>query len=52
MSSVNDLFDNALAGNVTAGGGAPNVPLAERLRPQSLTELVGQTHLLGPRMPE
>ncbi len=27
---------------------APPAPLAERLRPQSLEEFVGQTHLLGP----
>ena len=27
------------------------VPLAERLRPQSLAEVVGQQHLLGPGMP-
>ncbi|MDD0840519.1 replication-associated recombination protein A [Curvibacter sp. HBC61] len=27
------------------------VPLAERLRPQSLAEVIGQQHLLGPGMP-
>ncbi|MDR2938493.1 MAG: AAA family ATPase, partial [Prevotellaceae bacterium] len=26
----------------------PNIPLAERLRPQSLDEYVGQQHLVGP----
>ncbi|WP_334153669.1 replication-associated recombination protein A [Tepidimonas sp.] len=29
----------------------PSVPLAERLRPRTLAEVVGQTHLLGPGMP-
>ena len=29
----------------------PNQPLAERLRPRSLGEVVGQQHLLGPGMP-
>ncbi|MDP2029651.1 MAG: replication-associated recombination protein A [Thiobacillus sp.] len=28
-----------------------NAPLAERLRPQSLADVVGQTHLLGPGKP-
>src|SRR4029450_12204948 len=27
---------------------APNAPLADRLRPQSLDEVVGQEHLTGP----
>jgi len=30
---------------------AARVPLAERLRPRTLAEVVGQTHLLGPGMP-
>ena len=30
---------------------APNAPLAERLRPQSLEEVVGQAHLVGPGKP-
>ncbi|MHB1214566.1 MAG: replication-associated recombination protein A [Thiobacillus sp.] len=29
----------------------PNAPLAERLRPHSLDDVVGQTHLLGPGKP-
>ena len=28
-----------------------NIPLAERLRPQTLGEVIGQQHLLGPSMP-
>jgi putative ATPase len=30
---------------------SPTVPLAERLRPQTLGEVAGQQHLLGPGMP-
>ena len=29
----------------------PDAPLAERLRPQTLDEVIGQTHLLGPGKP-
>ncbi|MCR2747001.1 replication-associated recombination protein A [Limnobacter parvus] len=40
----------------TGGEGVPNsvkgsVPLAERIRPSQLAEVVGQTHLLGPGKP-
>jgi putative ATPase len=38
---VNDLFGKA----------EPAAPLAERLRPQSIDEVVGQEHLLGPGKP-
>ena len=30
---------------------SPHQPLAERLRPQSLAEVIGQQHVLGPGMP-
>lgn len=30
---------------------APDAPLAERLRPNSLSDVIGQTHLLGPNKP-
>jgi putative ATPase len=40
MSSVTDLFSRE-----------PQAPLAERLRPQSLDEVIGQSHLLGPGKP-
>ena len=33
---------------VAADGGADDSPLADRLRPQSLDEVIGQRHLLGP----
>jgi len=29
----------------------PHIPLAEQLRPQDLTQVIGQTHLLGPGKP-
>lgn len=35
----------------TAGPGKPTVPLADRMRPQTLEELVGQEHLLAPGKP-
>lgn len=34
-----------------AGGKAPHQPLAERLRPTTLDEVIGQRQLLGPGMP-
>ncbi|MFZ4110574.1 MAG: replication-associated recombination protein A, partial [Polymorphobacter sp.] len=37
-----DLFGDA------AAAPAPNPPLAERLRPRALGEVVGQGHLTGP----
>ncbi|MDP3614128.1 MAG: recombination factor protein RarA, partial [Rubrivivax sp.] len=42
------------AGSATAGTGAgvaSTVPLAERLRPQHIDEVVGQRHLLAPGRP-
>jgi putative ATPase len=33
------------------GGGRPAAPLAVRMRPRTLDELVGQSHLLGPGSP-
>ncbi|HET9701853.1 MAG TPA: AAA family ATPase, partial [Burkholderiales bacterium] len=38
---MTDLFSKAV----------PEAPLAERLRPQKLDEVIGQTHLLGPGKP-
>jgi putative ATPase len=45
-----DLFSSP----ASTSAGAPshsNTPLAESLRPASLDEVIGQTHLLGPGMP-
>jgi putative ATPase len=43
----------ASSGDLFAGGGpgAPHAPLAERMRPRTLADVVGQTHLLGPGKP-
>jgi putative ATPase len=41
MSSASELF----------GAPAPVAPLAERLRPRSIDEVLGQKHLLGPGKP-
>jgi len=48
------LFDDD--GTLPAAAAAPaaplaGIPLAERLRPKSLDEVIGQRHLLGPGMP-
>src|SRR3546814_15768146 len=40
----NDLFSAAPAHR-------PYIPLAERLRPRTLSDVVGQSHLLGPDKP-
>ena len=52
------LFDDDLAGagpvNSPSGvsvAAMPGAPLAERLRPNSLDEVIGQSHLLGPGKP-
>ena len=44
--STPSLFDSP-----AAEAAAGSVPLAERLRPRSLDEVVGQTHLLGEGRP-
>ena len=44
------LFDDAAAAPAGAGGKG-SVPLAERLRPRTLDEVVGQRHLLAPGKP-
>jgi putative ATPase len=45
---VSSLFDEAPAEETAVDPGAP---LAVRMRPRSLDEVVGQQHLLGPRSP-
>lgn len=47
---MSDLFD-ALADDTEGSVKRPRPPLAVRLRPRSLDELVGQQHLLGPGSP-
>lgn len=43
MASSHDLFGSAIA--------STHAPLAERMRPRTLDDVVGQTHLLGPGKP-
>ncbi|UYP68368.1 replication-associated recombination protein A [Thalassobacter stenotrophicus] len=46
-----DLFDTSSPrADSASASGAPR-PLADRLRPQSLSEVIGQTHLLNPEGP-
>jgi len=42
-----DLFDDAQRGARVADD-SPGAPLAERMRPHTLDEIVGQSHLIGP----
>ena len=50
MTAQDSLFDPD-AGSPPAGSAAAQVPLAERLRPRHLDEVIGQAHLLGPGKP-
>src|SRR5947199_1469055 len=43
-----DLFADALPPAAATDAPAANAPLADRLRPTSLSEVVGQEHLTGP----
>ncbi len=61
LARVTDLFGNpdpqqalqaaARTGGSLSGAGHDAVPLAVRLRPRTLDEIVGQQHLLGPGSP-
>ena len=46
FSDVSSLFDEPVEG---AEAVDPGAPLAVRMRPRSLDEVVGQQHLLGDR---
>src|SRR3954451_8224235 len=48
VATVSSLFD---VPDEAAPAVDPGAPLAVRMRPQSLDEVVGQQHLLGPRAP-
>ncbi len=43
-----DLFADELPQNAPPGEVPPHAPLADRIRPRSLDEVVGQEHLTGP----
>ena len=45
---MSSLFDEPAP---EVSGVDPGAPLAVRMRPRSLDEVVGQSHLLGPRAP-
>ncbi|MEO6225830.1 MAG: replication-associated recombination protein A [Sphingomicrobium sp.] len=45
---MTDLFTDPQAPASAAAAAAANAPLADRLRPNSLDEIVGQEHLTGP----
>ena len=51
MCSGNEMQGSELQGNDLFGKVRPLAPLAEKLRPASLDEVVGQKHLLGPGKP-
>ncbi len=56
MNPQDSLFADDDAGAPSAApaeapGPAPDAPLAERLRPRTLDEVIGQAHLLGPGKP-
>ncbi|HZF81570.1 MAG TPA: recombination factor protein RarA, partial [Rubrivivax sp.] len=46
MATQDALFDEP-----QPAAPAPGAPLAERLRPRTLDDVVGQSHLLGPGRP-
>ncbi len=50
-SSLFDGADDGAAGHGDAVSLLPTAPLAERLRPRSLDEVIGQKHLLAPGKP-
>jgi len=53
MAQERDLFDDdtAAAPGDPPASAAPHEPLAERLRPRSPDDVIGQEHLLGPGRP-
>ena len=51
MAIQDPLFDLGDAGSAAPGADAPEAPLAERLRPRRLEDVVGQQHLLAAGRP-
>lgn len=48
---MNDLFSATSASVASANTSDANAPLAERLRPRTLADVIGQAHLTGEGMP-
>src|SRR3546814_5998537 len=48
---VTDLFEPTLSDHNNRCLSSADVPLAERLRPTALSDVLGQDHLLGPNAP-
>jgi putative ATPase len=51
MAPDKGLFDDAAAALAASPRAAKTQPLADRLRPKTLAEVIGQDHLLGPDKP-
>ncbi len=51
QDSLFDATEPAAARSAGAAAALPGAPLAERLRPRTLDEVIGQQHLLGPGRP-
>ena len=51
MTAERGLFDEEAAPIAAPGRAAKTQPLADRLRPKTLDEVIGQDHLLGPDKP-
>src|SRR3569833_3779619 len=51
MTAERGLFDEEAAPVTAPGRPAKTQPLADRLRPKTLDEVIGQDHLLGPDKP-
>ena len=49
---MSDLFDNVVPpSGPPSGAGRARRPLADRLRPKTMSDVVGQSQLLGPEAP-
>ena len=51
MAAEKGLFDDEAAPMVAPGRAARTQPLADRMRPRTLDEVIGQDHVLGPDKP-
>src|SRR5260370_41458054 len=51
MTAEKSLFDEVTAPIMAPGRAARTQPLADRLRPKNLAEVIGQDHLLAPDKP-